>query len=516
MTGGKDMNPIVRIPFIETFYAPEGIEILMSVIIIVVTIVIVFFLSRNVIKDFKADREDRKFLKEQKEAEKNPDAKNKMDVVEDRKVVSRKSKDTIALIDQDIYRAKEGAVNVLFYMNLDNFRGVVERVGDAKVKKVIEEIAAKIKKIGDSRKAISGSHEMDTFLFYLPGPVDNDVITQYADELLKAVNSPLKSIDELITTSIGIALFPFDGITVQQLIKNAEVALYVAKKQGKNQFALYSSELIEKEQFNVNYYHEIKKSISNDEFILYYQPIVDIKTGKLIGLESLLRWNHPTMGILSPGKFLNVMELTGDITWFGTWGFEKIVKQYVEWKKLFRIKDMFISTNLSMKQLMTENLAKMFFEIVKKYHFDSESICLEILEYYTVIKSQTAVNNLNEFRRYGFRIAIDDMGDKFELATGLERVPANIIKICRDDVLKIINKHEDGDKIERIVAAALKMQKVVIAEGIEDESMIQLMNSKGIRFLQGYYFSQPKSTEETMQLFKKTPWTFEHLAEITK
>lgn len=509
------MTPIANL-FLGTFYPTEGIEILMAVIIIIVTIVIVFFLSRNVIKDFKADREDRQFLKEQKEAEKNPQSKNKLDVIDDRKVISRKSKDIVALIDQDIYRAKEGSVNVLFCMNLDNFRGVFERFGEAKAKKAIEEIALKIKKVGDSKKALSGSYEMDTFLFYLPGPVDNDVITQYADELLKAVNSPLKSIDELITTSIGVTLFPFDGITVQQLIKNAEIALYVAKKQGKNQFALYSSELIEKEQFNINYYHEIKKSISNDEFILYYQPIVDIKTAKLIGLESLLRWDHPTMGILSPGKFLNVMELTGDITWFGTWGFEKIVKQYVEWKKLFRIKDMFISTNLSMKQLMTENLAKMFFEIVKKYHFDSESICLEILDFYTVIKSQVALNNLNEFKRYGFRMAIDDMGDKFELATGLDRIPANIVKISREDVLKIVNHHEDGEKIDRIIASALKMQKVVIAEGIEDESMIQLMNSKGVRFLQGYYFSQPKSTEETMQLFKKTPWSFEHLAEITK
>ncbi len=127
------------------------------------------------------------------------------------------------------------------------------------------------------------------FLYYLPGPVDNEVIEEYAKLLLKTVAEPLKTVTETITTSIGVVLFPFDGITVAQLMKNAEIALYVAKKQGKNQYALYSSELIEKEQFNINYYHEIKQSITNDEFLLYYQPIVDTKTGKLIGLESLLR-----------------------------------------------------------------------------------------------------------------------------------------------------------------------------------------------------------------------------------
>lgn len=277
--------------------------------------------------------------------------------------------------------------------------------------------------------------------------------------------------------------------------------------------------MIEKEQFNINYYHEIKKSISNDEFLLYYQPIVDIKTAKLIGLESLLRWNHPTMGILSPGKFLNVMELTGDITWFGTWGFEKIVKQYVDWKKLFRIKDMYISTNLSPKQLMTENLAKAFFDIVKKYHFDTESFCLEIIDYYTVIKNPTALFNLQEFRRFGFRIAIDDMGqlgEQYQLTNDIDKVAANIIKISREDVTKIVNRFEEAEKLDRVIQAALKAQKVVIAEGIENEDMVRLMNAKGIRFLQGYYFSQPASQEETMQLFKKTPWTIEHLADVVK
>jgi diguanylate cyclase (GGDEF)-like protein len=508
-----------RIPFPfadDTLTLPEGFEILVAVLILLVTLVIMFFLTRSVIRDFKKVAEDRRYLREQKEQDKAKDKNDKSGVFEDRKLVSRKSRDLLALIDQEIYRAKEGNVSVLFYLNLDNFHYVAERFGEAKAQKAIEEIGTKIKKVGDAKKAIAGPHENDTFLYYLPGPVDNDVIVKYADDLLKAVNSPLKAIEEQVTTSIGVVIFPFDGISAQQLLKNAEIALYVAKKQGKNQYAMYSTDLIEKEQFNINYYHEIKKSISNDEFLLYYQPIVDIKTGKLIGLESLLRWNHPTMGILSPGKFLNVMELTGDITWFGTWGFEKIVKQYVDWKKLFRIKDMYISTNLSPKQLMTENLAKAFFDIVKKYHFDTESFCLEIIDYYTVIKNPTAVFNLSEFRRYGFRLAIDDMGDQFELATGMDKVSANIIKINREDVLKIVNGFEEADKIDRVIQAGLKMQKVVIAEGIEDESMIRLMNARGVRFLQGYYFSQPKSSEDTAQLFKKTPWSFEQLAEIIK
>jgi len=492
----------MMLPIVQEIYMSQGFEIVTAVVIIIVTAFVAFMLFRSVRADFKQEIENRKLtreaLSESKEAEKDK-------LVVDRKSISKKSKDVVALIDQELYRAKEGEVSVLFYLNLDNFRSIVKEFGDEKTGKILEEIAGRLKRVGDKR-SVAGHRDSDVFLYYLPGPVDNDVIAKYADLILKTVAEPLKAVEGSITTSIGIVLFPFDGISVAQLVKNAEVALYVAKKKGKNQYAMYSSELIEKEQFNANYYHEIKESIKNDEFLLYYQPIVDTKTGRLIGLESLLRWNHPTLGILPPGKFLNVMDLTGDITWFGAWGFEKIVEQYVSWKKNLRIKDIFISTNLSPKQLELDNLARTFYEVVKRQHFEPEAFCLEIIDYYTVVKNPVAVQNMNEFRRYGFRIAIDDLGDQFELIQDMTRVPANIIKISREDVLKIMNKFDESEKIERVIASALAKQKVVIAEGIEDTGMLADLAALGVRFMQGYYFSQPKSTEETAQILKKTPW----------
>ncbi len=200
------------------------------------------------------------------------------------------------------------------------------------------------------------------------------------------------------------------------------------------------------------------------------------------------------------------MDLTGDITWFGVWGFEKVVEQYAAWKKSLRIKDIFISTNLSPKQLELDNLARTFYDIVKKLHFEPESFCMEIIDYYTIIRNPVAVQNLNEFRRYGFRIAVDDLGDQFEIIQDMARITANIIKISREDVLKIINKFDEADKIEKVITTALAKQKVVIAEGIEDTAMLADLASLGVRFMQGYYFSQPKSIDETAQILKKTPW----------
>jgi diguanylate cyclase (GGDEF)-like protein len=490
-------------PLMLEIYISQGFEVVTAVVIILVTGFAAFMLFRSVRADFKQEIENRKLMKEALSESKGQEGKENLLV--DRKSISKKSKDIFALIDQELYRAKEGEVSVLFYLNLDDFRRIAKEFGPDKVEKVIDELAGRLKKVGDKR-AVAGHKEQDVFLYYLPGPVDNDVIKQYAATILKAIAEPLKCVEATVTTSIGIVLFPFDGISVAQLVKNAEIALYVAKKKGKNQFALYSSELIEKEQFNANYYHEIKESIKNDEFLLYYQPIVDTKTGRLIGLESLLRWNHPTLGILPPGKFLNVMDLTGDITWFGAWGFEKIVEQYVAWKKTLRIKDIFISTNLSPKQLELDNLARTFYEVVKKQHFEPEAFCLEIIDYYTVVKNPVCVQNLNEFRRYGFRIAIDDLGDQFELIQDMTKIPANIVKIAREDVLKIMNKFDEADKIERVIASALSRQKIVIAEGVEDTAMLADLAALGVRFMQGYYFSQPKSTEETAQILKKAPW----------
>ena len=511
MNRGVIMNSNV---FLSSVTPADQYQIVVAFIIIIVASVTIYFLFRNVMKEVRRSANDKKMMENKKEAE-NGESK-KSGLLVERRTVSKNSKDVLALINQAIYHSKEGqTISVMFYINLDNFRYIAEKYQPKQIDKVIDEIEKRLKKYGD-KHSISGHFEKDIFVYYLTGDINNEMIKNNAEAILKLLAEPLKSIPEQITASIGIVLFPFDGISPSQLFKNAEVALYVSKKQGKNTYSLYSQDLIEKEQYNMSYYQEIKKSISNDEFLLYYQPIVDIKTGRMIGMESLLRWNHPTMGILPPGKFLNVMDLTGDITWFGKWGFEKIVQQYLTWKKQFKIRDLFISTNLSPKQLMMEGLAEDFYNIVNKYEFSAESFCLEIIDYYSTIRNPIALQNLSEFRRYGFRIAVDDLGLDFDIISDMTRVKANIIKISREDVMKVMNDFQESEQISKVISTAIQNQKMVIAEGIEDEDMIKRMSDLDIRFMQGYYFSQPKSAEDTAKIFKKNIWDSDTFARITK
>lgn len=511
------MNNLPIFRMAETTYLSDQMEIFVAAVIIVATLLVFFFMFRTVSRDFKKEREEMMALKKEREdAKKRAEGDTTRDhLFEVKTTAPKKNDDIVDWIQFALGQEKEGNVSALFYMNLDNFKSFVEKAGADVAQKTLKELAAKFKKLGD-KTHISGNWKDDVFLYYHPGPMDNDRIKQMADKLLATVAEPLKTTTELLTTSIGIVLFPYDGIHSSQLLKNAEIALYVAKKNGKNRAAMYSAELLDSEQFNVTYYQEIKRSIQNEEFMLYYQPIVDIKTGKIIGFESLLRWNHPTMGVLPPSKFLNVMDLTGDITWFGAWGFERVVKQYVQWKQMFRLRETFISINLSPKQLMMENLAKTFFDIVRKNEFDTESFCMEIIDFYTVVKSPVAVHNLQEFRRYGFRLAVDDLGDNYELIADMDRLIANIVKISREDVMKIENQFEEADQILRVITTAIAKQKVVIVEGIENEAMISMLASQQVRFMQGYYFGAPKSTEETQKLLKNPPWGMNSFSKLIR
>ncbi len=487
-------------------WSTEPWEVVVAILVILLTLVCLFFLYRNVIFNFKKNRLEKEKMQEdfKKQDENGIDKVNGDNI---------SKHPLLAEINKDISEIKEGELRLFFAINIDNFRYIVDSYEQKDIDKIIVEYLKRLKKYGD-KYSIAGHYEKDMFIYYYKGEIDNDKMNFIAKDLLGLIAQPLKLGNHELTASIGVCLFPYDGITAENLLKDAEIAVYVAKKEGKNRFCMYSENLIEKEQFNIDYYKQIKKSIENDEFLLYYQPIVDIRTGKIIGLESLLRWQHPTMGILSPGKFLNVMDLTGDITWFGIWGFEKVAEQYNTWKKSIKLGDFFISINLGPKQLFVEGLARQFFEITGKQGLSPENFCLEILDYYVITNNDIAQHNLKEFRRYGFRLAIDDTGPDFAVANDMSKISASIFKLSRGNLLLINSDDDDVAKIERVIQAAKANQKIVIAEGVEDENMIRILNKWDIRFMQGYYFSEPVSVEEAQRMMHKSPWnmsSFNHL-----
>lgn len=494
----------------------EAFEIITVAVIVLLTVIALFFLYRGLNRDLKEWRKNKEAMLEREERIANGGSDIEEDEDDELKSISSrgfKNQNLMRDINLNIKRSEEGSVAALFNMNLDDFKRVEDDFDDKDLEKIKQEIIKRLKKLG-GKTAIVGNLDFDTFLFYYFGDIDADNLKKIGEDIMEAIRQPIKIGPTNLTSSVGVAIFPYDGITAEQLYKTSELAVYVAKKSGKDQMNLYSKELVDTELENVNYYQEIKKSIQDDEFLLYYQTIVDVKTGKIIGLESLLRWNHPTKGILPPSRFLNVMELTGDITWFGTWGFEKTVKQYKDWVAKTRVGDLFISTNLSPKQMEVSGLARQFYDITKKYGLSPEMFCLEFNHYYQVLNSPVAIANIQDFRRYGFRTAVDDFGSGFEVIEDMAQIQANIIKLTRANVLHIIDRGQHMNNLDRVIRAAKENSRIVIAEGVENEDMIKIMYSLGVRFMQGYHFNQPKSVFEIEKMIMHSPWdmsSFDHL-----
>jgi len=493
--------------------AAQAFEIVTAAVLIIATIIALYFLYRNLSKEVIEYKRNKEAMLEREEQLLNGIGKKDGGLDLDSKEFN--DLHLFTQINSAIERAAEGSLSALYSIDIDDFRHVAEDNNEKDIQKIKSEFAKRLKKFG-GKTCIAGLLDEDTFLFYYYGQIDAESLSKMGEGLLNVIREPIKIGNAKLTASIGVVVFPYDGISAEKLFKNAQIAVYVAKKAGKDQLHMYSEDLIDSEQYNSKYYQEIKKSISKDEFLLYYQTIVDVKTGKIIGLESLLRWNHPDKGILPPSKFINVMELTGDITWFGTWGFEKIVKQYKDWVSKTRIGDLFISTNLSPKQLEVEGLADQFHSITKKYGLNPEMFCLEINNYYDIVGTKRALQNMSNFRKFGFRISVDDMGPNFEIVADMPKIPAGIVKLSRNSVLHIMDDGENTEFLKRVIKKAKDKSKLVIAEGLENEEMIRKIYGLGIRFMQGYYFNQPKSVIEIEKMIMKSPWnmsSFQHLIE---
>jgi diguanylate cyclase (GGDEF)-like protein len=466
----------------------QSYEIVVAFVIIIATLFAVFFLYRNVMNTIQTG-------KKEKEALSNGNIVN--DVM---------NSEIFSKINHDIHVAHEGTTRFLYSIDLDNFSYYANMYKDKVIKKIIKEIETRLKE--KAKPHHFASHlKYDKFIFYYKENVETKAIQQVANELLSIIGDEPYKVDNIrLSASIGVSLFPEDGRTADTLLGKANLAVQLAKKHGKNGYFLYSEEHIEKERFNIDYYQDIKRSIENNEFILYYQPIVDLEKAQIIGLESLLRWEHPELGVLVPSKFLKQMDVTGNIMWFGLWGFEKVVSKYKEWSKDFKVKDLFISINLSPKQLEIQNLAQTFFEIIKKYDLDANNFVFEVLEYYIVSENDIGKQNIIDFRKFGFKVALDEFGDNYQLIDEIQNVETDIVKIPRLHLNMMLENYPASEKIKALIQASQKNDKMVIIEGIETEVALNKVKEWNLKYAQGYYFSEPVDVETAKKMVKKTPW----------
>ncbi len=398
-------------------------------------------------------------------------------------------------------RHKEGLA--LFFIDLDKFKHINDslghEVGDSVLKVVAKRLEDIIRK-EDTLARLSG----DEFTIIMEELTYPEASSLLAEKILKTLAEVIV-IDEhmlYVSGSIGISLYPQDATDAQSLLKYADTAMYKAKEEGHNNFQFYSAEMTEFALERMAMKTSLRQAIDNEEFIIYYQAQINASTNTLVGLEALVRWQHPTMGLLSPDTFIPLAEETGMIVKIDQWVMKTTMKQHVEWYEA-GLRPGVLAVNLSINQLECDDFLEKIEERLKKYSFNAKWLELEITERQMMKKPEEIITKLNQINSLGIGISIDDFGTGYSSLSLLKRLPIHRLKIDRSFIKDIPEDEEDVAIVKAIIALAGSLKLDLIAEGVETSEQRDFLIDHGCINIQGHYYSQAMSAEDMKVMLLK-------------
>ncbi|MEL7647610.1 MAG: EAL domain-containing protein [Sedimentibacter sp.] len=306
----------------------------------------------------------------------------------------------------------------------------------------------------------------------------------------------------LVSMSIGAAVYPHDGTNASTLLKNSDIAMNVAKKDGKNKSVIYKRNIHEDIIWHIQMSNKLQKALDNKEFMLYYQPQIELSTGKIVGLEALVRWKHPDEGFISPADFIPVAEETGQIYLLE----QRIVKnaliQKMKWDKS-GFNDVVLSLNLSSKTLISDSNFRQIEAILEDFDMDYSKIVFEITETVLISNIELAMERLNKLKEIGLQIALDDFGTGYSSITYLKKFPIDIIKLDKSFVNSITGRDRDVSIVKFILLLANDLNMSVVAEGIESADQLEYLKIINCQMGQGYYIGMPSPAEDISILLEQ-------------
>lgn len=391
----------------------------------------------------------------------------------------------------------------IIFIDLDRFKYVNDTFGHTEGDRLLQQVSERLKSclcLGRDMVARMGG---DEFIFIVPQKNIRESIHNYALDILSRLDEPfvMNGFDLHISASLGIAIFPDDGQDLETLLVYADSAMYKAKLNGGNNFQIFKPGMYSSSHKKLLLENALRNSIKNRELILNYQPQVDAKTGQLIGVEALVRWKHPELGIVSPEEFIPLSEETGFIIPLGEWVLREACFQNKRWQEA-GYAPIKISVNLSGKQFSQDQLADEVNRILKETGLAPEFLDLEITES-MMMDVNHAIYILNELHTLGIQISIDDFGTGYSSLNYLKRFSINRLKIDRSFVDDIMNDSSDASIVETIIAMAHNLGLSVIAEGVESKEQLEFLVSKNCDEYQGFLCSKPISAEEFENEFLK-------------
>jgi diguanylate cyclase (GGDEF)-like protein/PAS domain S-box-containing protein len=393
----------------------------------------------------------------------------------------------------------EGAV---LFIDLDNFKNINDTMGHNYGDKLLIYLAKKFEywiNADDVICRLGG----DEFILIHPN-VDEAEAISYAKSFLKLFDQPWKIDGKQIyvTVSIGIALYPKDGVDTDTILKNADAAMYKSKELGKNRFELFNQDTYLKLTRKTHIERILRKAIENDEFIINYQPQYDAQNNHIFGFEALLRLNSNELGAISPLEFIPIAEEYGHITKIGQWVIKETCKQAAKWiEKGYKFKS--ISVNISSVDLQQPDFHECIEEIINNRGLDPKILELEITESVLMESLDSSIVILKQLKDMGIRIALDDFGTGYSSLNYLRKIPINTLKIDKSFIDNITSNQKEESIINNIIEMAHSLELKVVAEGVESMEQLFVLKERKCDYIQGYYFSKPLPADEIEKLFGK-------------
>ena len=375
-------------------------------------------------------------------------------------------------------------------VDVDRFRKVNGSLGHRVGDEVLETVAFRLQQNLRHHDTVARSAG-DEFLVLLPGMGWSTDLEDVGRKLLSAIAQPLE-VDQYvlnITATIGVSVFPGDGLDGESLVQHAATALHRAKRDGNRHFARYSA--ADTQPIASPFLESgLRRAVERGEFVLHYQPIVRLDSRRVSGAEALLRWEHPHLGILPPACFLGLAEETGTIIPLTTWAVREAFAQAVRWdEKGLPIPR--LAVNISAHQLRQPDFARTIGRIAEDERFDPRRVELEVTESVLVADDRCSIETLHELKTRGFRIAIDDFGTGYSSLSYLQRLPVDRLKIDRAFVRDLGGSEQSAAIAELIISVARRLGLSVTAEGVETAEQLELLQALGCDEVQGYYLGKP-------------------------
>ena len=402
---------------------------------------------------------------------------------------------------------REDEMLAVMFLDLDRFKNINDSLGHVVGDELLQQVSTRLKgciREGDTLARFGG----DEFTLLLPKIAKgNEDVSKIAEKINEVLKNPfvVDNNELYVSASIGIAIYPRDGTDMDSLIKHADIAMYNVKDTGKNNYRFYSTDMTTPYFQNLSLETGIHKALENDEFHLMYQPQINIKTGEIVGVEALLRWDHPELGSITPAEFIPFAEETGMIVEIGHWVLRNACAQLKHWRDL-GLPEIRMSINMSARQLAEKTIVKHISGLLRDYAIPGHCLEIEITENTIMSDMDSVIHKLKALSKKGVYIAIDDFGTGYSSLSYLHKLPIQTLKIDRAFIKEANMKHTGNSIINTIVAMARGLKLNVIAEGVETQQQLDYLVEIGCSEAQGFLFGKPLTADIITQLLVQEPY----------